>query len=196
MTVLTASQIKAYAANAGFTGQALNIVTAIALAESGGDTNAVNSSDPSGGSYGLMQINGAHFHSGGTSQACAMDAQCSMNYAFTLWSSQGFEPWGSYDPHSPGVTPAYENYLPTSEQSPLGALPPPGHAPTTPQLPNFTNPFTGAIKWIQDPLRVFKLVGGVALIVISLLFLVVPGVSDTITGTVNKATNAMQKIGK
>jgi Lysozyme like domain len=196
MTVLTASQIKAYAANAGFSGQALNTIVAIALAESGGNTNATNSSDPNGGSYGLVQINGAHFHAGGTSQACALDAQCSMNYAFSLWSSQGFEPWGTYDPHDPSVTPAYENYLTTAEQAPLGAIPAPGHTPVNPVTPpsGGTNPFsaiTNLTPWLSDPLRIFKLIGGIALVVVSLLFLVVPGASDTFNSTLSKIQKAV-----
>jgi hypothetical protein len=191
MTVLSASEIKAYAAQAGFTGQALNTITAIALAESGGDTQATNSNDPNGGSYGLYQINGAHFHSGGTTQACAVDPACSSAYAFTLWQGNGFEPWGSYDPHNPSVTPAYENFLPTSEQAPIGAIPAPGHPPVNPQVPpsGGVNPFNllgNLTPWLTSPLRIFKLVGGLALVVISLLFLVVPGAVDNVTGVVNK----------
>jgi hypothetical protein len=197
MTVLSSGEIKAYAAQAGFSGQALNTIVAIALAESGGDTGAQNLNDPNGGSFGLVQINGSHFQGGGTTKSCALDAQCSMNYAFTLWSSQGFEPWGTYDPHNPDVTPAYEQYLPTAEQAPLGALPPAGgvlpNSPTTPPSggPNFFSQLSGLVPWLSDPLRIFKLVGGIALIAISLLFLVVPGAIDTTTSTVNKFKKVM-----
>lgn len=193
MTVLKASDIKYYAANAGFSGQALNIITAIALAESGGDTNAQNLSDPNNGSYGLVQINGAHFHTGGTSKQCALDPQCSMNYAYTLWSSQGFEPWGSYDPHNPGVTPAYEGFLAQAEQAPQSTTIPSGGT-TNPTNPtnlqtnpvDFLSGLSGLTPWLSSPLRIFKLVGGVALVVISLLFLIVPGAMDTFTSTVSK----------
>jgi len=196
MTVLSPSEIKAYAAAAGFSGQALNTITAIVLAESGGNTAAQNLNDPSGGSYGLYQINGSHFHAGGTSQACALDPACSSAYAYELYTSQGFEPWGSYDPHSPDVTPAYEQYLPTSEQAPLGAIPAPGHPPVNPQQPpaggpNFFNQLSGLVPWLSSPLRIIKLVAGIGLIVISLLFLVVPGAVDTVTGTVSKVQKAI-----
>lgn len=192
MTVLTAPQIKTYAANAGFTGQALNQITAIALAESGGDTNAANTSDPSGGSYGLVQINGAHFHSGGTSQTCALDPQCAMAYAFELYQSQGFQPWGSYTNGSAA------NFLPTAEQSPLGAIPVPGHtqipgyiSPSTPPSGGSSNPLSALGQWISDPLRLFKLVAGVVLVALSLLFLVVPGAIDKTTSTVNQFKKAI-----
>jgi Lysozyme like domain len=196
MTVLSPGEIKAYAAQAGFSGQALNTMVAIALAESGGDTSSQNVNDPNGGSFGLVQINGSHFHSGGTSKTCALDPQCSMNYAYELYTSQGFEPWGSYDPHSTDVTPAYEQFLATAEQAPMGAIPAPGHIPVNPANPpagglNFFSQLGNLVPWLSDPLRIFKLIGGIALIAISLLFLVVPGAVDTATSTVNKFQKAI-----
>jgi len=56
MPKLTADQIRGYASAAGFSGNDLNIAVAVALAESGGNTQAHNSTPPDD-SYGLWQIN-------------------------------------------------------------------------------------------------------------------------------------------
>jgi lysozyme-like protein len=56
MPILSASEIKGYAAKAGFKGNDLNIAVAVALAESGGNTEAHNHSGKDN-SYGLWQIN-------------------------------------------------------------------------------------------------------------------------------------------
>jgi murein DD-endopeptidase MepM/ murein hydrolase activator NlpD len=111
VTLLSQSQVRQYASNAGFTGSNLNIATAIAMAESGGNTQAVNTSDPYGGSFGLFQINAAHFHAGGTTQACALDPQCASNYAYSLFKSQGFQPWGTY------TNGAYQKFMGTASSS-------------------------------------------------------------------------------
>lgn len=121
--ILTLQQVESYAAAAGFsnaivaksafapgTWTQMQTIVAIAGAESGFNVNAYNPSDPFGGSYGILQINGAHFHVGGTSQAAALDPQQAFQYAYTL-SNHGtnFLPWGtftngSYKSHIPPVT--------------------------------------------------------------------------------------------
>jgi hypothetical protein len=53
------------------------VAAAVALAESGGNTEAVNPSDPYGGSFGLWQINGSHGPQGEATPA---------------WSAQMFDP--------------------------------------------------------------------------------------------------------
>lgn len=64
--------------NAGFRGWPLVVMTAIAGRESRWNPNAVNSTDPAGGSYGLLQINGSHNPNGGV--------------ATTSWASQILQP--------------------------------------------------------------------------------------------------------
>jgi murein DD-endopeptidase MepM/ murein hydrolase activator NlpD len=96
VTVLNADQLTMYAQQAGFSGQALQNIVAIALAESGGDTNAYNGNDPSGGSYGVLQINGVHFGNG-TSKSCAQDPACSFKYAYQLSNGgSNLNPWSTF----------------------------------------------------------------------------------------------------
>ena len=97
MSTLTPDQLSQYAANAGFSGFSKDIIVAIAQAESSGNTEAYNSNDPYGGSWGVLQINGAHFQSGTTTKACALNPQCAFKFAFGL--SKGgtdFSAWGTY----------------------------------------------------------------------------------------------------
>jgi len=97
MSVLTFDQAAQLAYNSGFRGNSLVAILAIAAAESGLDTNAKNLSDPFGGSFGILQLNGSHFHTGATNKACALDAQCSFNYAYGLsGNGTNFQPWGAY----------------------------------------------------------------------------------------------------
>ncbi len=84
MSTLTLQQAQYYAEQAGFSGQSLSTILAIAMAESGLRTDAYNGSDPYGGSYGILQINGAHFNSGTTTKACALDPACSFKFAYNL----------------------------------------------------------------------------------------------------------------
>jgi len=109
MPVITVQQASTYAQQAGFTGQSLATILAISQAESGLNTGAYNGSDPYGGSYGIVQINGSHFSSGGTTKACALDPACAYKYAYQL-SGKGtnFKDWGSYTNGS------YRQYLGSS----------------------------------------------------------------------------------
>jgi hypothetical protein len=101
---LSVAQAVQYAKNAGFVSNSLTYIVAIAIAESGLYTHAVNSSDPYGGSFGVLQINAAHF--GETfgqsnqyvmSQSVAFDPALSFLFAYKL-SNRGtkFTDWGTY----------------------------------------------------------------------------------------------------
>jgi hypothetical protein len=59
-TPLNADQLYALARTVGLDPAAAEVAAAVALAESGGNPEAVNAADPHGGSHGLWQINGAH----------------------------------------------------------------------------------------------------------------------------------------
>ena len=73
------------------------------LAESGGDDMAFNASDPNGGSYGVLQINGIHPGAKG----CLGNAALSFRMAFAI-SKQGtdFKPWSTY------TSGAYKKFMP------------------------------------------------------------------------------------
>jgi Lysozyme like domain len=98
MPVLSASQIAGYAANAGFSGSALNTAVAIALAESSGNPSVVgDTSITPGGSVGLMQINlAAHPE---YSAADLLDPQTNMDAAYQIYQDAGgsFTPWTTYN---------------------------------------------------------------------------------------------------
>ena len=57
--ILTQQEVAGYAQQAGLSGNALNIATAIAMAESGGNTQVINPGSPTDNEYsvGLWQIN-------------------------------------------------------------------------------------------------------------------------------------------
>lgn len=99
---LSASQIAAYASAAGFSGNDLATAVAIALAESGGNTNAYNpetaAGAPSGqGSFGLWQIYlNAHPEFDGWN---LYDPQQNANAAYEIYAAAGnsFSPWSTYN---------------------------------------------------------------------------------------------------
>jgi Lysozyme like domain len=101
VVALNFGQLFALATKAGFTGQSASTISAIALAESGGNPDAVNYNDPHGGSFGLTQINGVHPGAIG-----ALDPQTAFNLAYQV-SNGGtdFSPWSTYN------SGAYQKYL-------------------------------------------------------------------------------------
>lgn len=98
MAVISIASAQSYAAAAGFTGEALNIIVAIAQAESGLDTTAVNANDPNGGSFGIVQINGIHiFTEHAITLAQAYDPAAAFRFAYHLSNGgQNFTPWSTY----------------------------------------------------------------------------------------------------
>lgn len=189
---ITVSQAYQYAQQAGFKGDGLAIIVAIAQAESGLCTTAWNSNDPNGGSFGVLQINGAHIGSqlGQISEQCAIDPLCSFNYAYDLSQGTDFSAWGAYTNGS---------YLRFLTQSLSGGLQPSGGTgggtpnqgtqpgvPLTSQAPgvltDIPNPFdaiTNSPLWqiISDPIRMLKLTFGLMLIGIAFFLLIRPEVT-------------------
>jgi hypothetical protein len=90
MPVLKANQIYALAADAGFKtpGQAITM-TAIALAESGGKTDAVNRNTNGSTDTGLWQINSIH----GYSSSALMDPRTNARAAKAVFDKQGYTAW-------------------------------------------------------------------------------------------------------
>jgi hypothetical protein len=102
MARLTAAQLYDLARTAGFPADAAITMTAIALAESGGDPAAHNTRAPDD-SYGLWQINMAGAlgparvtQFGLSSAGDLFDPLTNAMAAYTIWSSGGFRPWGAY----------------------------------------------------------------------------------------------------
>lgn len=103
---MTAQQIAAAAREAGFTGEALVTIVAIAFAESGGDPRAHGDRDnprPGCGSYGLTQVNSCptrdapgHPRWGGQPSAL-FDPVTNMRSAFAISNGgKTFQPWTTY----------------------------------------------------------------------------------------------------
>lgn len=102
MTVLNRNQIAGYASKAGFTGDDLNIAVAVALAESGGNTNSHNSTPPDD-SYGLWQINmlgdmgpSRRAQYGLKSNADLYDPAINARVAYGIRKGSGWDAWTTY----------------------------------------------------------------------------------------------------
>lgn len=100
--ILTANRIHQYASAAGFTGKDLDIAVAVALAESGGDTQAHNSTPPDN-SYGLWQINmlgdlgpSRRKRFGIASNDALFDPATNARAAHIIWKDSGWNAWTTY----------------------------------------------------------------------------------------------------
>src|SRR6266568_3483800 len=92
MSTITPQQAITYAKNAGFTGVNLATIVAIAMAESGLQTDVRGKTDPR--DRGVLQIN-SYWHSN-VSDQCAFDPQCAFNAAFTISRGTDFSQWATY----------------------------------------------------------------------------------------------------
>lgn len=172
--VLNRDQLYQYAHQAGFQGHAADIIVAIAFAESGGCTTAVNPNDPYGGSFGVLQINGSHFLSGTTTKTCAFDPLCSFQFAYNLsGAGNKFTDWGTFTNGS------YLQFLQNIGGASTGASPSQPTATlasTTANVDpiaaigNFFNSIQAFTSWVANPLRVLKLVMGLLMILLGLVF--------------------------
>jgi hypothetical protein len=110
MIPLTSSEIQTYAANAGFTGDDLNIAVAIALAESSGNPTVIGDLTL-GTSVGLWQIN-LRWHPEYT-ETMLLAPQINANAAYSVYKAAGnsFSPWSTYK------TGAYLAHLKQENQS-------------------------------------------------------------------------------
>ncbi len=160
-TALQRPLLYQYANQAGFSGAPADTIVAIALAESGGNTCSYNPSDPFGGSFGVLQINGAHFGSNGMSQACALDPACAFRFAHGLWSAQGFQPWGTFTNGS------YKQFLQAGSATQAAPVAP--GTPGTKAAPGGGNIILDQLKMWGEYIAIFLLALG--LIVIGFLLL-------------------------
>ena len=102
---LTIAQANQYAAQAGFTGSGLKTIVAIAQAESGLNTNALNCSNPGGScDRGIVQINSAWHNE--VTDTCAYDPLCAFQQAYRISNSgTNFSAWTTFTSGS------YKQYL-------------------------------------------------------------------------------------
>jgi len=94
----TAAAIAQLAAWAGFTGAALIIATAIALAESSGNPNAHGDIGIGQGSFGLWQINAYYHPEYGPDFTKLYDPETNANAAYAIYLAAGssFSPWSTF----------------------------------------------------------------------------------------------------
>lgn len=126
---MNAQDIASVAAGAGFSGEALRIAVAIALAESGGNPGAHNGRAPDD-SYGLWQINmlGAlgpqrRAALGLRSNSDLFDPMTNARAAFMIsGGGSNFNDWATFNPRN-GTTPRYLAYLPSVVPSQPGTPP-------------------------------------------------------------------------
>ena len=134
MSTLTVAQAYNYARAAGFTGSSLDIVVAIAQAESGLVTDARNTAgnSPPSTDRGILQIN-SYYHPEYT-DACCDDPTCAFAAGYTI-SQKGanFNPWATYQ------NGAYLKYMTTTLPAGIPRNPVPLaqlHEPTKDGLPD------------------------------------------------------------
>lgn len=102
MSTLTVAQATTYARNAGFSGSALTTIVAIAIAESGLQTDIRGHTDSR--DRGIVQINS--FWHPEVSDACAFDPQCAFQQAYRIsQAGTNFNQWNTF------TGGAYKQYL-------------------------------------------------------------------------------------
>jgi hypothetical protein len=116
---ISVQEAESYAAHAGFSNAnvagtkytQIQVIVAIAIAESSLNIYAYNPLDPYGGSFGVLQINGAHFNAN-MNENDAYNPQKAFNYAYLL-SQRGtnFNPWGTFTNKS------YLQHIPIIQQT-------------------------------------------------------------------------------
>jgi hypothetical protein len=128
MAKLTAQQIAGAAKAAGFPANELATATAVALAESGGETTATNRNTNGSVDYGLWQINTVHGSL--LSQGDKFNPDDNAKMAYTVWSRAGnkWSPWSAYNNQR------YRTFLP---QASLAAAAPTA-TPASAAIPNPT----------------------------------------------------------
>lgn len=184
---LTSADVAQYMRNAGFPESAIQTGLAVSYGESGWESGNCNLADANGGSYGLWQINGIHFLSGGVTKACAFDPQCATNYAYQLWKGQGWNPWGAY------TDGRYLQFM--NNPVPAGSAQPTTGTPlsTDPMSPGaiwntLQGLFSGSsdfYQWLSNPVRIIKMIVGVGLVFISVAVLFLPQAESTVRKVAN-----------
>jgi hypothetical protein len=95
---VTISEVATVAQNAGFSGQDLITAVAVAMAESGGDPNALGDQGIGQGSFGLWQISSLYHPEFGPDFSQLYDPQVNANAAFSVYQAAGdsFSPWSTF----------------------------------------------------------------------------------------------------
>lgn len=200
-TVLSANEIAYYAKAAGFSAGEVGLATAIALAESGGNTRAHNTRPPDN-SYGLWQINmygtlavGRRVQFGIATNDQLFDPAVNARAALSIRRGQGWTAWSVY------TNGAYKKHL-TAANAAAGA-------PTAPDgaSDGFSNPLDklnpvnqlNALieqvqKWVQEQaLRLAMFFGGGFLIWLGIQIFVTGQIAPKALGLATAAKGVVTK---
>lgn len=182
MTTLSAAQIAQYAYQAGFrntaAGQDLTLAVAVALAESGGQTNAThrNSDSRKTTDYGVWQIN-SYWHRDLIARGNWSDPAYNAKMAFIIKTTRGgWTQWstfnsGSFFKHMPAAIKAAEAVQ--NGQPDTVVNPPNATLPAT-DMDGDGNGLEDAVKKITDPhtyIRLAMAVTGALLLLLGLVML-------------------------
>lgn len=185
--VISIQQAIQYAQAAGFTGTALVNAVAIAMAESGLDTNSANTTTSGIGiDRGIVKFNSV-FHPE-VSDACAYDPACAFKEFYRV--SQGgtnFCQWCTYNAncaHPCNANGPYKANV-AAVQAALG---------TSGQTSNTSSSLVGsalgipqaALDWLGNPMRIAKIIVGFLLVGIALYLLVSPEAEKQTTNFIKK----------
>jgi hypothetical protein len=183
MAKLSALQIANAAKSAGFSGGDVAIATAIAFAESGGESTATNRNSNGSTDYGLMQINSIHaaiLRSGSWS-----NPGDNMKMAHKVYAEAGnkWTPWVTYKSGS------YLKFLNKGNGAAGNATGEPVGLPGSNELEAIKN----FAQFISDPhnwIRVGAFVAGVILLIVALFKMTgdnkLSGTTKAVVGAVTK----------
>lgn len=208
MSTLTAAEIGAYASQAGFKGDALSWAIAIALAESGGNTQAVGKNSDGSRDRGLWQFN-SRWHPE-ISDAEAFNPGTAAKAAYRV--SSGGKSWSQWATYKSG---AARRQLPAAQtaatlagtgrvtvpvDSALFGIPTPGDLTgVVKSVGSLASIVITAAKWVGNPhnwVRVLEVVAGGAVIVIGLHMLAQTGVGGPVAGAVRAVDSGVRNTAK
>jgi hypothetical protein len=163
MATLSLEQIGSVAFGAGFRGDDLAIAIAVAMAESGGNTDAHNRNDTGGTqSFGLWQINSVH-----TDLLSAhnwRDPKDNARMAMVIHQRQGWNAWGAFTNQSYRLHLARATLVARALRE--GGLINPDIIPDI-DVPNPVEEIRETLDFVTDPhtwLRVVTVVAGIVLL--------------------------------
>jgi len=185
MTTYSYSQLVTLATANGFVGGSAYLVAAIAMAESGGNTNAQNRNTDGSLDRGVLQINDVYHPE--VNDACAYDAACSMRQAFRISSNgSNFTQWAAFNNKS---------YLQYIGGTYVGNTASTSGDSTTSLASSVSTPSLDP-AWLANPMRLVKLLVGVGLVFLAVLFLVAPDIIDKGVKYLGKQKTVPHKVDK
>jgi hypothetical protein len=175
--IYTYQQLVQLAQANGFSGASAYIIAAVAMAESGGNTQASNVNTDGSIDRGLLQINNVYHPE--VSDSCAGDATCSMQQAYRISNyGSNFSPWAAYNNGS------YQQYIGGTANS--GVQSSTSVAMNNTSTTSFDlSSLSGLFSFAGDPVRIVKVIIGMGFILLAILLIAQPDI-------LNKAT---EKVG-